>query len=320
MDAPTATTVGDLVARLPPDGAGRELALLRLTDLFADREATAAVRAAAARARDTLRQPEAQSASVANAVSAASALSELGHLTTSAIGGDLANDAIRRDQLARAIVDPGFVALVPGWIGEMRQVAAMAPGSGACTIATAMQLWLWTLSQVQRDADGTAVSELGEAFGLLIAARAQILEVAGQDVTSGTGAAARQFYTDLSHVQAARAAGIVATLSAEIVFGSRRHPAWDAEGCSSCYRADDLDSLEGWIPGIASSARAHSDVIETDGSHPLKAGPCASASGLDAFVRLRAKLDGCLTGARLARTRAAAALPSILAATVVSTR
>ena len=319
MDAPTATTVGDSVGRLPLDGAGRELALLRLTDLFADREATAAVRAAAARARDSLRQEEPQGASVANAVSAASALSELQHITTSAIGHDLANDAVRREQLARALVDPAFVALVPSWITEMRQVAGMAPGSGACTVGTAMQLWLWALAHVQGSPDGAAVSELGEAFGPLVGARAQILEVVGEGLASSSGPA-RQFYTDLCHAQAARAAGSVATLCAEIVFGSRRHPAWDAEGCASCYCADDLDSLEGWIPGIASSARAHEDVIESDGSHPIKAGPCASANGLDTFVRLRAKLDGCLTGARLARIRAAAALPSILAGTIVSTR
>ena len=192
------------------------------------------------------------------------------------------------------------------------------PDSGACTIATAMQVWLWSLSHVRDAASGTAVSELGQAFGALIAARAQILEVVGEGALSSADTASRQFYTDLCHVQAAHAAGRVATLCAEIVFGARHHPAWDAEGCASCFRADDLDSLEGWIPGIASSARAHSDVIETDGTHPLKAGPCASSGGLDTFVRLRSKLDGCLTGARIARTRAAAALPSILASTAVA--
>lgn len=319
MDARTATTVGDLLRRLPAEGAGRDLALLRLTDLYADREAAAAVRAAAARARETLRHKDPQGEVVANAVSAASALSELGSVTRPALDVDLASDALRRDQLSRAILDPAFLALVPGWISEMRQVAATAPGTGACTIASAMQLWLWTMSHVQSASD-TAASELGQAFCTLIAARAQILEVVHEGSTPGTAEAARQFYTDLCHVQSARAAGIVATLCAEIVFGSRPHPAWDADGCSSCYRADDLDTLEGLIPGIASSARAHSDVIEADGSHPVKAGPCAKVDGLETFIRLRVKLDGCLTGARVAKTRAAAALPSILASTTVSTR
>ena len=35
-------------------------------------------------------------------------------------------------------------------------------------------------------------------------------------------------------------------------------------------------------------------------------------TGLEAFVRLRAKLDGCLTGARLAKDRAAEALTKVM--------
>lgn len=318
MDARTATTVGDLLRRLPAEGAGRDLALLRLTDLYAEREATAAVRAAAARAREALRQKDAQGEVVSNAISAASALAELGSVVPAALDIDLASDALRRAELSRSILDPAFLALVPAWISEMRQTAATAPGTGACTIASAMNLWLWTVAHVRSTADDTAASELGQAFCALIAARAQVLEIVREGSTPSTSTAVRQFYTDLSHVQSARAAGVVAALCAEIVFGSRHHPAWDADGCSSCYHADDLDTLEGWIPGIASAARAHSDVIEADGSHPLKAGPCAKVDGLDTFIRLRAKLDSCLTGARVAKARAAAALPSILATTTLS--
>ncbi|HSK08667.1 MAG TPA: hypothetical protein VK911_03760, partial [Vicinamibacterales bacterium] len=47
------------------------------------------------------------------------------------------------------------------------------------------------------------------------------------------------------------------------------------------------------------------------GSHEAKAGPCVRFPGLDDFNRLRAKLDGCLTGARLAKDRAAEALKTI---------
>ena len=52
------------------------------------------------------------------------------------------------------------------------------------------------------------------------------------------------FLTDLCHVQAARAAGEVGRICAELVFGYNRHPAWDTEGCASCYQADDLDAME----------------------------------------------------------------------------
>ena len=64
-------------------------------------------------------------------------------------------------------------------------------------------------------------------------------------------------------------------------------------------------------PG-ASSARSVSDVAEENQTHPLKAGPCVKFAGLEDFVRLRAKLDGCLTGCRLAKDRAAEALTKVM--------
>ena len=42
--------------------------------------------------------------------------------------------------------------------------------------------------------------------------------------------------------------------------------------------------LESLIPGIASMARGCTDVIESDGSHAVKAGPCARFDGLEQFT------------------------------------
>jgi hypothetical protein len=56
------------------------------------------------------------------------------------------------------------------------------------------------------------------------------------------------------------------------------------------------------------------DVVEADGSHPEKAGPCARFDGVDTFMRLRNRLDGCLTCARIAKDRAAAAIARSMAA------
>jgi hypothetical protein len=53
-------------------------------------------------------------------------------------------------------------------------------------------------------------------------------------------------------------------------------------------------------------------VLEAGEGHPLKAGPCAQFAGLETFVRLRAKVDGCLTGSRLAKDRAAEALTKVM--------
>jgi hypothetical protein len=120
------------------------------------------------------------------------------------------------------------------------------------------------------------------------------------------------FFTDLCHVQSARAAGEVGRICAELVHGYNRHPAWDEASCNACYSAEELESLEGIIPGIEGSARACADVTEANEAHPLKAGPCVKFTGLEAFVRLRARLDGCLTGARLAKDRAAEALTKVM--------
>jgi len=117
------------------------------------------------------------------------------------------------------------------------------------------------------------------------------------------------FFTDLCHIQAARAAGEAGRICAEMVFGYNRHPAWDEEGYKGCFHTDELDELEGLIPGISACAF---DVVGEDGSHPLKAGPCASCKGLETFQRIRAKLDGCLTGAQLAKDRAAEAISKVM--------
>jgi len=73
---------------------------------------------------------------------------------------------------------------------------------------------------------------------------------------------------DLCHVQSARAAGEVGRVCTELLFGYRRHPAWDGPDRASCYVADELDALEDVIPGIAATARFYSDVVEIDGFAP----------------------------------------------------
>ena len=75
-----------------------------------------------------------------------------------------------------------------------------------------------------------------------------------------------QFFTDLCHVQAARAAGEVARICSELVFGYNRHPSWEPD-CGSCMGAGELDGLEGLIPGISVGVRLAGDVLEEDGTH-----------------------------------------------------
>jgi hypothetical protein len=87
---------------------------------------------------------------------------------------------------------------------------------------------------------------------------------------------------DLCHVQSARAAGEVARVCAELVHGYNRHPAWDGDACCG-------------------------------GKDTCKPGPCVEYDeALETFGRMRMKLDGCLTGSRLAKDRAAKALTQVM--------
>jgi alkylation response protein AidB-like acyl-CoA dehydrogenase len=239
-------------------------------------------------------------------------------------------EVVQRRQLSVTMTDELFLAQFRQWIREMRLIANDRPGTGACALASAMELWLWSLQHLLKatDADGAKLYHtarqgvtfpLADALCWLLSARCQILDVLQLETEGPANPTVAEglpgllaFLTDLCHVQSARSAGEVGRVCAELVFGYNRHPAWDTEGCATCYQAGDLDAMESLIPGMASLARGYTDVIEQDGAHPPKAGPCARFEGLDQFSRLRARMDGCLTGSQLAKDRAAEALTKVM--------
>jgi alkylation response protein AidB-like acyl-CoA dehydrogenase len=235
-------------------------------------------------------------------------------------------EAVQRLQLSITMTNELFLAQFRQWIAEMRRVASERPGTGACTLASAMQLWLWTLQHMleAKDADGAKLYHktrqgvtfpMADALCWLLAARQFILDVIELETKGAANPALADglagfvnFFTDLCHVQTARAAGEVGRICAELVHGYNRHPAWDETSSHTCCQTDKLDALKGVTPTVC----ACSDVFERGESHPLKAGPCVEFAGLEDFVRLRAKLDGCLTGCRLAKDRAAKALTEVM--------
>jgi alkylation response protein AidB-like acyl-CoA dehydrogenase len=236
-------------------------------------------------------------------------------------------EAVQRRQLTVTMTNELFLAQFRAWIKEMRGIASERPGTGACTLATAMTMWLWTLNYTLhgKDADGSKLYHgqrqgvtfaLADALCWLLAARCQILDVQELEARGGLDAvvaeglpATLQFFSDLCHVQSARASGEVSRICAELVYGYNRHPAWDAEGHKACFMSEELEEWEGFIPGITSVA---TDVIQVDGVHPVKAGPCAGCAGSADFLHLQNKLATCLTGSRLAKDRASETVAKVM--------
>ena len=228
-------------------------------------------------------------------------------------------EAVQRRTLSVTMTSEVFLAQFRTWIHDMRKIASVQPGTGACTLASAMHLWIWTLEHLQtsKDADGQRLYQgnrhgvtfpMADALCWLLASRAQILDVESlrengpgmiQDGLEG----AVGFLTDLCHVQAGRAAGEVARICSQLVFGYMRHPSWDhAAECDSCFKEEELQQIESVIPGASGYT---ADFYSESGSHSTKAGPCVHTAALADFAKLRAKLDGCLAGCLLAKDRAA---------------
>jgi alkylation response protein AidB-like acyl-CoA dehydrogenase len=233
-------------------------------------------------------------------------------------------EAVQRRQLTVTMTNEVFLAQFGAWTREMRSIASSHPGTGACTLASAMKLWSWTLNYLQKatDAAGNKLYHgqrqgvtfpLADALSWLVASRCQILDVLELEQRGAESAEALegtvQFLSDLCHTQAAQAAGEVARICAELVFGYTRHPWWDEEEHCNCFQAAELEELEETMPGIMAMAI---DVLTSDGRHPPKAGPCVGCSGSAEFLRLQSKLTTCLTGSRLAKDRAAETVSKVM--------
>jgi alkylation response protein AidB-like acyl-CoA dehydrogenase len=236
-------------------------------------------------------------------------------------------EAVQRRQLTVTMTSEVFLAQFRAWTAEMRRIAATHPNTGACTLATAMRMWQWTLEYLQKatDADGNRLYHgqrqgvtfpLADALCWLLASRYQILDVFELEARGAAEAAVAealpgtvQFLSDLCRAQSAQAAGEVSRICAELVFGYNQHPSWDEEGCRTCFAPAELDELEETMPGISAFAV---DVVAADGSHPQKAGPCAGCNGSADFLRLQNKLCCCLNGSRLAKDRAAETVSKVM--------
>lgn len=190
-------------------------------------------------------------------------------------------EAVQRRQLSITMTNELFLTQFRYWIQDLRGIAAQRPATGACALASAMELWLWTLDYLQKskDADGKplyhsqrhgVVFPFADALCWLLASRQQILDLLELEakgpqnpvLAEGLGGFVN-FFSDLCHVQAARSAGEVGRICAELLYGYQRDLA----------------------------------AIDSDDA---------------AFAALRHKVDVSLSGARLSKDRAALALSKVM--------
>ena len=208
-------------------------------------------------------------------------------------------EAVQRRQISMTMGHEVFLALFRTWIVELRAIAARKPDVGACPLANAMELWLWTLEHLQhaKDASGAklysgnrhgVVFPLADALCWLLASRQQILDLLELEARGPQHPPLAEglpglvnFFSDLASVQAASAAGESSRICAELVYGFNA-PCDATHGEGRC------------------------------GGHGKHDGTGALAGALEPFAQLRLKVDASLAGSRLAKDRAADALAQVM--------
>jgi alkylation response protein AidB-like acyl-CoA dehydrogenase len=146
-------------------------------------------------------------------------------------------EAVQRRQMTITMISEVFLAQFRVWIAELQRIAEEHPGVGAAALATAMQMWQWTLNYLQRTSDPNGnklyhgqrqgvTFALADALSWLVAARAQILDVLELEARGPADPVASEglegtvrFFSDLCATQAAAAAGEVSRICTELVFG-----------------------------------------------------------------------------------------------------
>ena len=146
-------------------------------------------------------------------------------------------EVVQRRQISVTMNNEVFLAQVDQWIAELRRQAAAGSGNGLDTLADGFALWRWTLAFIQsaKDADGRPLSQsqrhgvlfpMADAISWLLAARSFVADirelaakgpehpVVGPEIDGYVNT-----FTDLAHMQIARAVGETGRICAELVYG-----------------------------------------------------------------------------------------------------
>ena len=146
-------------------------------------------------------------------------------------------ECVQRLQMSRTMENDLFLAQFKNWIKDLRDLAKRKPEMGAEVLANAMDLWLWSLVflQANKDANGKTLYggqrqgvmfPLADALAWILGARQLILDTLELEIKGPENPTLAEglpgvlnFYSDLSGVQAARAAGEVGKVCSELVYG-----------------------------------------------------------------------------------------------------
>ena len=181
-------------------------------------------------------------------------------------------EAVQRRQLSITMASELFLERFRFQAKQVRTMGGKLPGgAGAELLAAAMEMWIWGMNYLG-DASDPAGNKLyhgarhgvtfpfADALCWLLASRAQIEDVLELAEKGGANPAVAEglegnvaFFSDLAHVQAARAAGEVGRILAELVHGYRAPGAPEPAGLK------EFAVMRGRVDGLLAGAKLAKD-------------------------------------------------------------
>lgn len=173
----------------------------------------------------------------------------------------LGPEALQRRLLSSAMIDREFLGLFGLWTQEMEQFAKRQSLSGVHCLAATMQLWQWTMGQLQRQTDMLGARlysdsrqgvtfPMADALSELLAARSLTIDSFdlqkgenGRDI-SGTPIAG---FFDLAAIVSLHAAGCIRQTSTALLYGYGELPSDAAKAFRDQYTKLD-ENLCGILP------------------------------------------------------------------------
>jgi len=146
-------------------------------------------------------------------------------------------EVVQRRQISITMANPVFLAQMEEWSAALKTQAVASPAGGAAALAAGIDLWLWSFRHLGESKDGQGrtlfqsqrhgvLFPLADALSWLLAVRSLLADVdelaakgSEHPVIGPETAGYVATFTDLGAVQAARAAGEVGRICAELFYG-----------------------------------------------------------------------------------------------------